>query len=227
MTTEHAQVKRLRLKTTPRRERFHPIERPFAVAEDVRREAVLDIRLVDSRTAIVLYLCSGDPAAVRRAYGSEAVEEWAHSYQLFGHGDDVLGYIQFELNDVIRGWLELQREHRILYRHPTAYTRDGGASLTLIGETEGLQNAVESLGDWVDVTVVQVGEYWAGEERLFHLLTERQRETLRAAIEAGYYESPRQATHDDVAAALDRTTATVAEHLQKVESTVLHEILPG
>jgi len=43
---------------------------------------------------------------------------------------------------------------------------------------------------------------------------------LVAAVEAGYYDTPRRATQEDVAAAVDCSPATAGEHLRKVERAV-------
>jgi hypothetical protein len=48
-------------------------------------------------------------------------------------------------------------------------------------------------------------------------LTERQREVLQTAYEAGYYEWPRKCTGEDVAAMLDITSATFSEHIHAAE----------
>lgn len=52
-------------------------------------------------------------------------------------------------------------------------------------------------------------------------LSERQREALRAALELGYYDTPREATHADVAAELDCAPNTASEHLQKGEAKLV------
>lgn len=48
-------------------------------------------------------------------------------------------------------------------------------------------------------------------------LTERQREVLETAFEAGYYDWPRTATGKEVAAELDITSATFSEHINNAE----------
>lgn len=48
-------------------------------------------------------------------------------------------------------------------------------------------------------------------------LTERQREVVRAAFEAGYYEWPREATGEEVAEQLGITSATFSEHVHAAE----------
>lgn len=44
---------------------------------------------------------------------------------------------------------------------------------------------------------------------------------LSAAVEAGYYRNPRGAGYEDLAAAVDRSTGTVGEHLRKAEAKLM------
>jgi len=39
--------------------------------------------------------------------------------------------------------------------------------------------------------------------------------------------NPREATYEDIAAKLDRTVATVGEHLRKAEARLMAEIVPA
>ena len=52
-------------------------------------------------------------------------------------------------------------------------------------------------------------------------LTDRQREVLRAAYDAGYYEWPRECTGADVAEDLGITSATFSEHIHAAERKLL------
>ncbi|WP_224337908.1 bacterio-opsin activator domain-containing protein [Haloprofundus halobius] len=58
-------------------------------------------------------------------------------------------------------------------------------------------------------------------------LTDRQREVLKTAFEAGYYEWPRECTGEDVAAELDITSATFSEHIQAAERKLLTIMFNG
>ncbi|WP_144904040.1 helix-turn-helix domain-containing protein [Halobellus captivus] len=52
-------------------------------------------------------------------------------------------------------------------------------------------------------------------------LTERQREVIQTAFEAGYYDWPRETTGEDVAAELGITSATFSEHIHAAERKLL------
>jgi predicted DNA binding protein len=57
------------------------------------------------------------------------------------------------------------------------------------------------------------------------VLTPRQREALRVAIDLGYYDRSSQATHTDVAAALGCAPSTASEHLKKGEAALVRAAL--
>ncbi|ELY56094.1 bacterio-opsin activator HTH domain-containing protein [Natronococcus amylolyticus DSM 10524] len=57
------------------------------------------------------------------------------------------------------------------------------------------------------------------------VLTDRQIEVLRTALEMGYFERPRDATAGEVAAALEINRATFAEHLASAQRKLLPDIV--
>ena len=80
--------------------------------------------------------------------------------------------------------------------------------------------------DGIGLNLEQISDYVPEEERLFSMLTERQQETLQAAIDVGYYRVSREATHQEVADRLDRSDGTVGERLRKIEAQVMAAIAP-
>ncbi|GAA0194160.1 helix-turn-helix domain-containing protein [Halobaculum roseum] len=57
--------------------------------------------------------------------------------------------------------------------------------------------------------------------RLEARLTDRQREVLQTAFEAGYYDWPRECTGTEVAAELDISSATFSEHIHAAERALI------
>jgi hypothetical protein len=57
------------------------------------------------------------------------------------------------------------------------------------------------------------------------LLTDRQLSLIKTAYEAGYYDSPRNATLTEVAAAADIAKSTCSETLQRAEGKIIGEFL--
>lgn len=223
MSTLQHPVRHLQVKLAAERGWFHPIERELIDTPAVWRKSIHELALLDQETAMTLYEFGGDPATVQAI--AERRDD-VHTHELFESGDRLLVYAQFEPNDRMSGFIQLQRDYEVIIKNPTEFTTDGGIRVTLIGRMDRLRETARMFETYLNVTVEQVGEYRPRDEPLFHSLTGRQRETLLTALELGYYESPREATQADIAAELDRTDGTVAEHLQKVESRVLHEIVP-
>lgn len=84
---------------------------------------------------------------------------------------------------------------------------------------------LSSLGDHLDdlgisFAIENVREIDASQAD--QLLTDRQQEVLLAAVEAGYYRTPRESTLGDVAEELDIANATCSDVLHRAEGHVIH-----
>lgn len=102
---------------------------------------------------------------------------------------------------------------------------DDRTSLSLVGEQETIANVIEayeSVGIAADLE--KLGAY-RGKPNLLDDLTGRQREIIETAVDLGFYEVPREASVDDLAAELNLDPSTVAEHLQRAERNVFNELL--
>jgi predicted DNA binding protein len=102
-------------------------------------------------------------------------------------------------------------------RTPFVY-RDGAILGRAVGDPAALQRALDRTPDAFDVTVEAIGEFRGPPTRPSTRLSDRQREAVETARNLGYYETPRAATHEDVAAELDCAPATASDHLQKAEA---------
>lgn len=88
---------------------------------------------------------------------------------------------------------------------------------------EDLRAIIDGFRSIGSVTLGNVTEFNQSASRL----TDRQREVVRYALEAGYFEWPRGATSDEIASALGISRATFLEHLRKGEAKLLEEALDG
>jgi len=203
---------------------FHPFDRVVAEELDVTREAIHHMKLLNDGTAVMLYEFSGEYDRIERMteeyYGS-----MVHQISRLGH--NALVYARFEPNETVTKLLSIPEDHKIVLDTPMVLTDRGELRIRLIGDERTIQLAMEAIPENIRVTMEAIGEYRPDSERLFMLLTERQQNTLRAAVELGYYRNPREATYEDIAAELDRTAATVGEHLRKAEVTLMAEIVPA
>lgn len=206
----------------PSDEGLHPVDRELAEDKELSRELLHNISLLEDGTAITLYQIEGDAARVEAHLDVSKVL----AYNVSQTGESVHAYVHFVPNDTVAQLLSLLHSHELILDLPMEYTDLGGLRVTLVGEANTFRHVRSEVPDDIRLKLERTGEYEPETHRLFSQLTPRQQETLKTAIEVGYYEVPRKATHVDIAEKLDRTDATVGEHLRKIEATVLSQIVP-
>lgn len=106
------------------------------------------------------------------------------------------------------------RRRNFISRHRRVYT-------VLFFRREDLRAMIEDFKAIGTVTLDKVKEFGESANRL----TDRQEEVIRHALEAGYFEWPRDVTSDELAAEMDISRATLLEHMRKAESKLLASAL--
>ncbi len=104
---------------------------------------------------------------------------------------------------------------------PIEFGSDGTSTFSLFGTSAEIQAAIEGVPDPIEIEVHEVGGMKGAPEVTAATLSDRQREAIEAALALGYYEIPREASHEGVADAIGCAPSTAAEHLRKAESKVL------
>jgi DNA-directed RNA polymerase specialized sigma24 family protein len=197
---------------------FHPVGAAIARDPHLTPEAIHRMDDLGDGTVTMLAEASGD-AGRYRSILAEAPE--VHEFTVAdGEGDTAYGYSRTGTNELVEYMLARDRELELVRDMPIELTDDGSQRVTLVGTEEAFARAGYDPPEGVDITIERTGQYHPEGGRLLDTLTARQREVLEAATAAGYYETPRDATHEDVAERLDCSPATVSEHLQKAERAV-------
>ncbi|QLG47392.1 helix-turn-helix domain-containing protein [Natrinema halophilum] len=197
---------------------FHPLGRALSDEPSIEREAIHNVELLPDGTVLLLAEGSGDKTRYEEIMrDSPAVIDY-----LVSGGTRWMAVSQFEPTDVTRRILELERESDMILEMPIRITSDGSLRITYLGSESDLRELFEYAADAAAVTfeVVKTGTYEPDEGSFTRELTARQREVLEAAVEVGYYNAPRQATHEDVATTVGIAPATAGEHLRKIEERV-------
>lgn len=133
-------------------------------------------------------------------------------------------YVRERLDGPARELVRAYANEDVVVVPPVVYDVDESIHLTVVGDAGAVQRALDRTPASVDVSVQRIH---SGADEVVPTgsgLTDRQREVVVAAVDAGYYEEPREATVADVAATLDCAPSTVAEHLRKAESTLLRRV---
>lgn len=200
---------------------LQPADRALATDPTVSRESIQQVNLLRDGTAVSLYSVRGDLA---RAEAILADREDVIDYDVSGDREG-LAYIHFRPNETVERLLALVQNNEIVLQTPIDCVDGGGFRVTLVGDDATIGDVVDSIPGPLSVSLEGIGEYHPDSEQLFSVLTARQQEILDAAVEMGYYEVPREATHEDIAAEVGVSAGTVGEHLRKVEGKVLSSLV--
>lgn len=208
----------------PRGGELHPFGTVVRDDPDVTRRAVHHFNPVSEERMAILVEFGGSAGRLRRLVDDQP---GIISSNVTESAGSVFVYAHFRPDEWARQLYGVSNEHEIFVDMPMHYTDDGALEITVIGELEEIRHSAVALPEGVGLELLSTGEYCPASDGLFEQLTPRQQETLRAAVEVGYYREPRRVTYQEVADELDIAAGTVGEHLRKVESTILTDVLPS
>lgn len=207
----------------PDGEGLHPVDRQIAENPDVTRELLHNVNLLANESIVTLYQLSGDRDTLKSILDESAM---VHKYQLSGAGDEIHAYIHVKADERLVQLLSVIRKFEFIFDTPLEYTRRGGLRVTVIGDVGSFQKALPDVPDGIRLKLLKTGTYEPNTDRLFSQLTERQQEILQTAVDLGYYDVPRNVTHEEIGAELGCTGGTVGGHLRKIEAKILTQIVP-
>ncbi|MDH5019962.1 helix-turn-helix domain-containing protein [Halobacterium rubrum] len=131
--------------------------------------------------------------------------------------DDDSVLVQFETDEPL---LLFSLREAGLPLEPPLEISDGKGTLEVVAPHAKLSQLREQLDAFgMDFEVGYL--YESGDSE--RLLTPRQQEVLVAAIEAGYYDTPRESTLTDLADDLDTAKSTLSETLHRAEETAIKQ----
>lgn len=200
---------------------FSPESRALLERANVIHERVHQVDVLDDGSIVGLYELRGDADEIRRGVPNLP---GVVSYSVTGT-DPVYVYLHERETEPAGSLLQELRSSRVVLDQPLEYRPDNTLRLTMIGEDEALRRTFDSLVEVVDVSLEETGEYHPELGDPVSLLTDRQHQILQLAVDHGYYEVPRQVTHQELAENVGLSQSTVAEHLQKIEALVLPRTL--
>ncbi|MFT4884168.1 MAG: putative DNA binding protein [Natronomonas sp.] len=202
---------------------FHPVDEHVANDPNLRHGPIHNFNLLDDGTVVLLYEIYGPKDRI-----DELLEEHGTGLKrdTTKVSENTLVWAHLDPSEVVGDLLELTDHYSIVVDTPIHFTDDHKLELVLVGEPAVIREMFEDAPDTAQVTVEKTGDYQPKTERLFTNLTARQQEVLIAALKAGYYDDPRNATYDDIADAVGCSATTVGEHLRKIERRIIREIAP-
>lgn len=199
---------------------FHPANQLLAADPSIIRESLHYVTILEDGTIILLYNLRGDLAQVKTYLEDhEAVLSCD-----VPESEEGLVYIHGRPIEPIREFFSLARTHGIVFETPIKHTEDG-LRITVSGDEQTLHGLISEIPSAIELTLLRKGERNPGQSEIISRLTERQIEVLTAAVKQGYYETPRETTHEEIASQMGVATTTVSEHLRKIERQVFFELV--
>jgi predicted DNA binding protein len=184
----------------------------------------LDWNLVPDDTSTLLYAIDGDAIEFQRAARDTAGID---SITL-SNADDTISYALLEARpstiQFFKTVVTVVARAGMILRRPIVY-RNSRSHGHVVGKPAPLQAMFDEVPDGIDVQITTIGQFPCAAEDPSTQLTNRQREVIETAVAMGYYEQPRQITHQDIADELRCGLSTVTEHLQKAEDKLVRSTI--
>lgn len=187
-----------------------------AAARAAGLEGVTELQCARSGCLVVLDVT--DPVPPERLSGLESVEWWE---RIEGAGGPT--YLCKVAVPALSG--EVDPHHETAVSEDEIAVSGDGLAVTMVGSQDDLSDRVGQYDDAGANPLLRTLSDYDGPGDPLDSLTDRQREVLVAAFEAGHFEVPRAASAGDVAAELDLDPSTVREHLQRAQRNLLAELL--
>lgn len=201
---------------------LHPADAAIAAEPDIQRLTIRQIDILDDGTGIVLYTSRGD---LERGKQLLDARNDIYSVDYVGETNGVT-LVHFEPNDTVRDLLAVGRSQVIALDLPIECLPDGGVRVTVIGNDAAISEAVDDMPESLALSLESMGEYDPDRSDPFASLTERQQEILLTALELGYFETPRETNQEAIAEELGVSTATVGEHLRRIQAKLVPSVVP-
>lgn len=202
---------------------FHPVHELVDRHDAVERDLLLHGNTASDGWDTFLFYVDGerDPYEAALERTDRVVD-----YDLTDLGDgSFYAYLKQEGTPIDDELFGLFSRTGVILVPPVEFVEGGRATLTVLGDPDALQAALDDLPAEVSASVERVGEYDGRQAAFDPGLTDRQREAVAAAVDRGYYAVPRECTVEDVADDLGCSPGTAAEHLRKAERNVMRSLV--
>lgn len=213
-------MKHIRIAVRPEPTRSPAFLAHLLDASAVREARAVDWNRGDSERSTHLYAVDGDA----ETFASLAADASGVESVTLSGTEDRVAYALLELRDadvpVFGGSATAIDRPGLVVRRPLVY-RDGRIRGHIVGEPSVLQSAIDEVPNSVRVEVEAVRGFPSASVNPATALSERQQAAVDAALALGYYDSPRNATHEDIAESLGCAPNTASQHLQKAEAKLV------
>jgi predicted DNA binding protein len=213
-------MKHIRITVRPDLDRSPPFLEYLLDAPDVSEARAVDWNRGDAEISTHLYAVEGDIGPFEEL----AAETHGVKSVTVLPTDGTTSYAILELRDatvpIFGGAAKAIDRGGLVVRRPLVY-RDGQIEGHIVGDPAVLQATIDETPPTVSVQIEAIRQFPSAQIHPATELSDRQREALETALELGYYDTPREATHEDIAQELGCAPNTASQHLQKGEAKLV------
>jgi predicted DNA binding protein len=195
-------------------EELHPMHEFVCESPAIDRETILERDAGGEVTTLLLHVAGDRQRYERTIDRVPQVEEWTTTAAEEGF----YIYVRTQLRAREQQYREALDRDAVLVVPPVELRSDRTVRQTMVGHSDALSAAIEALPSSVDIEVLRTGTY---DRSRGTQVSERQREALAAAWDAGYYAVPREGDIEAVARALDCATSTASDLLRRAERQIV------
>jgi predicted DNA binding protein len=221
-----AGMKSLRLTGRPDPAFAPAVFRLVADSPHVEEARLVGWNLADDAGGTVLFAVEGDVGGFRAAIPDDPAVSTAEAAAIDDGRFVFLLRVTADESSLLATMLSALGRGGLVVVKPVVY-RDGEVDARVVGEDAAVQAFIEAFPPAVEVDIREVGSGGVDPTAPVTALSDRQREAVMAALDLGYYDSPKRATHEDVARALDCAPSTASEHLRKAEAKLVRRAIDG
>jgi hypothetical protein len=197
----------------------------------IYQQAIRSLEFVADGTVVLVYEFDCSAARLESVLGDGGGKVVDYAITKGGDRPDepLVAQIRLRPDETLQRVLSVHRSFGVSVSFPIRYLRHDPATIEIVetGPRAELSERIAETRAFASVEVRHVREYEPTTPRLFGALTDRQQEVLETAVSLGYYEVPRETTHEEIAAALDCSASVVGQHLRRIERRLVSAVVPG
>ena len=139
----------------------------------------------------------------------------------FYHRDETSGLATVDFYGPILG--TLMQVDGCWFHNQSYISNEDGAYFTIVGTKKALSDYRKRMKALLTEDIgLKVSSSMKADFMMTPSLSRRQSEVLSAAVQMGYYESPKRCNRSEIAEVIGISQGTVAEHLQLAESNIMN-----
>lgn len=199
-------------------ETLMPIHRGLCESPDLDREIILGGQAVEGVETISSFVY-GDPDAYEALL---ADQESVIEYDITPDEDGFFVYLRQELGPQGMSLMDSLAQDTVVLVPPFELRSDRTMRMTIVGRPADLKAVLDSVPEGITMDVTKLGD---GVTAFGSPISARQREALRIARDAGYYDVPRRNGIETVAEELGCAVSTASELLRRGEAHAVDQVL--